>query len=828
MTKLGNITSLQPLSAPNRAGQTKPHIQSLHRQSGGVIVLILAFAAVLSVGLIMIYNTTQQVVAKRELVNAADASAYSGAAIIAQGLNYTASTNRAILANNALVGQMMSIRSTLAMSEWYWKSNSRMWKAFAALVQWVPYLGSFMEIVSEGFTVFSKVMGQSIHVMRNLAELLQVTSTAAINLTNTALYLSQQVHLADSLVMFSVHMRTIAAENAPNARVDEAYYNTFFGPVVTAGTLAANLKLKIRKNEQTFDDLDKNKKDEYLNYVTEVNRNVHTAAYVGGRSLMPNAVSLWIAPPGCNLGEEYLNSPNYAPAAGLNPIGDVLVDAINLLKPLVGMIGEKYFCMHERQGGAELVQLSNGRMAWLSADAIAVNVPLLPPDMIEGVRLTNLPMASGGAMSFGESTPGKNQQTLDKFKAYITKNEPGHFRNGNYLGHQVALPADCVEYMVPGSNPDMRAISLDTRTSGNCAVLASGLEDKSRNKGLWAGNLSEATERLFEDTPELKVGQAAIKAAIMAQLQTILGKVESEMTSVYENVREEVTPDFSGVTAPPPPGVSSCTNCASASMANVSKARDAGTGFLNSNLVTAKNLYKQKLKAFALSSLDPNKLKFNDSQFLRDLAKEPPSLDDEDGPGIGKIAREKIRGHMGDYLAGFLINFLQMETNDGVELPGKGAMNSFFNFFSDGLPPAFWDVRITDSNQGESTEVKDLVSSDDEPNHYHQQRYNLGPVVYMPLTQKPPKLRVFSPPTKEGTEIASYEESGGKFLRAMGKARIFFRQPSDQWMNRYKVVVTKSLLLPFWQVRNEGMSYVEKWTLLAMQGLGSTLIASDD
>ena len=122
----------------------------------------------------------------------------------------------------------------------------------------------------------------------------------------------------------------------------------------------------------------------------------------------------------------------------------------------------------------------------------------------------------------------------------------------------------------------------------------------------------------------------------------------------------------------------------------------------------------------------------------------------------------------------------------------------------------------------------DLVSSDDEPNHYHQQRYNLGPVVYMPLTQKPPKLRVFSPPTKEGTEIASYEESGGKFLRAMGKARIFFRQPSDQWMNRYKVVVTKSLLLPFWQVRNEGMSYVEKWTLLAMQGLGSTLIASDD
>lgn len=78
--------------------------------SGQVLVVVLAFLAILGAGLFSIYNTAQLTTAKRQLVNAADASAYSGASIIAQGLNYTAYTNRAMLANNAMIGHQCSMR----------------------------------------------------------------------------------------------------------------------------------------------------------------------------------------------------------------------------------------------------------------------------------------------------------------------------------------------------------------------------------------------------------------------------------------------------------------------------------------------------------------------------------------------------------------------------------------------------------------------------------------------------------------------------------------------------------------------------------------------
>jgi hypothetical protein len=56
-------------------------------------------------------------------------------------------------------------------------------------------------------------------------------------------------------------------------------------------------------------------------------------------------------------------------------------------------------------------------------------------------------------------------------------------------------------------------------------------------------------------------------------------------------------------------------------------------------------------------------------------------------------------------------------------------------------------------------------------------------------------------------------------IHFMGKARIFYRQPADKWMPRYKTVQLSNLYLPFWQVRNEGLSYEEKFSLLAIGGI---------
>ena len=214
MTYSIRIPPLQGFLPSSHHQQTKLPIQSSLRQSGVANVLVLAFATVLSVGLASIYYTTQQAVAKRELVNAADAGAYSGATIIAQGLNYTASTNRAILANNALIGQMVSITSTLKMSTWYWRNTAKMWRAFGSMVKLFPFIGTYISAGAQGFSYFSKYWGKGLEGPLMLANVLTQASTAAVGVTNLALFASQQVHLADSLVMYEPHMVKIAKSNA--------------------------------------------------------------------------------------------------------------------------------------------------------------------------------------------------------------------------------------------------------------------------------------------------------------------------------------------------------------------------------------------------------------------------------------------------------------------------------------------------------------------------------------------------------------------------------------------------------------------------------------
>jgi hypothetical protein len=813
---------------------TKPRTQSLRGQFGGTLVLVLAFAAVLSVGLLMIYNTSQQLVAKRELVNAADAAAYSGATVIAQGLNYTAYTNRAILANHALVGQMMSIRSTLAMSHWYWKSNQKMWKAFSMMTKWIPIVGTFLGATGDAFSYFAKYWSYPVYGMQKVAEYLSNISQAAIALTNGALFVSQQLHLADSAVMFAVHMKDIAIDNAPGAELDPLMTTTLFGPAATVAGVALDFKMKFRKSEQTFDDPEKNKNDEYLNYVTETNRNVATPAYLGGRSLIPNAVSLWIAPPGCNVGEEYLMTPNFNPSMNVFPVvpgspnspeTDLAIEMITQLKNIIALVGEKYFCMHERGGGAELVQLKGGRFAWMSVDVMNVTIPLLSdlPDIIKGVSLANIPMAGGGAMSFGEDNPTKQMETIIEFKNYITStNTSGGELKGKYLGHQVALPADCVEFMVPGLDPDMRAVSTDMRISGRCAVLASGFEHNQVNRGLWATNLEAAAGRVMldHDAP-LIPNPGDVGAEIVSGLQLIFQNALNDYKTALTDAVTPAQPDLTGILNPPPAGVSNNTNTASASMGNTTRMDSLGSAS-KGKFSSMKASAKANLSSMIFNNLDPRRLGINFQGVAAAAAQIPPGADENEYVSIGMRARDAIRDYVASRLnTNPLIDFLQMPINDPIELPHP-KLNSLVRFFGDGLPPYFWDVRVIDLNQGRNALVeKDLTYTDDEPNNYHQRMYNLGPVVYTPLLLAPPSVKVFKVPKTTTTTLASYETGGGSTLRAIGKARIFFRQPSDQWMNRYKVRVNKSLLLPFWQVRNESLSYVEKWTLLSLQGLAS-------
>ncbi|MEF7615642.1 pilus assembly protein TadG-related protein [Aquincola sp. MAHUQ-54] len=88
-----------------------PGIRSRQRQKGqalvyGIFVLVGGLAA-----LFFLFNTGQLSREKTKLVNTADAVAYSAGVMHARALNFDAYTNRALVANEVLVAQMVSISS---------------------------------------------------------------------------------------------------------------------------------------------------------------------------------------------------------------------------------------------------------------------------------------------------------------------------------------------------------------------------------------------------------------------------------------------------------------------------------------------------------------------------------------------------------------------------------------------------------------------------------------------------------------------------------------------------------------------------------------------
>ena len=85
------------------------------KQSGQAIILILLLTLAGLVGGVALFSTGILTSEKMQLQNAADASAYSVSVIEARDLNFTAYMNRAMVANEVGIGQMVSMYSWINM-----------------------------------------------------------------------------------------------------------------------------------------------------------------------------------------------------------------------------------------------------------------------------------------------------------------------------------------------------------------------------------------------------------------------------------------------------------------------------------------------------------------------------------------------------------------------------------------------------------------------------------------------------------------------------------------------------------------------------------------
>lgn len=112
------------------------------RQSGQIAPLALFGVLIAGAVLVTMFNTGQRITEQSQVVNAADAAAYSGAVWTARHLNFMAYSNRAMVANHVAVGHLVSYVSWIRYVHDSIESIDR-------ITQFIPYVGQYVDAVEQ-------------------------------------------------------------------------------------------------------------------------------------------------------------------------------------------------------------------------------------------------------------------------------------------------------------------------------------------------------------------------------------------------------------------------------------------------------------------------------------------------------------------------------------------------------------------------------------------------------------------------------------------------------------------------------------------------------
>lgn len=171
------------------------------RQIGQALLVLVALLATLSLALVTLFDSGQLVIRRAQLANVADAAVLSAAVAEARGLNFAASMNRAMVANEAAIAQSVSLRS--------WSSYMReLLGNVGAVTRWVPYLGPAAETLSRSWLGFDRALQPSL-----------VGAEAAFALAIPALSAAQRVMIESSGLAAADVLQRSLTENGARIRL---------------------------------------------------------------------------------------------------------------------------------------------------------------------------------------------------------------------------------------------------------------------------------------------------------------------------------------------------------------------------------------------------------------------------------------------------------------------------------------------------------------------------------------------------------------------------------------------------------------------------------
>lgn len=205
-------------------------MRRFHHTRGQAAVFVLLFLGVMTLSLLFVYKAGKVTTERMQVQNAADAVAYSVSTIEARDLNFMAYTNRAMIANEVAIGQMIGLASWL----FNWKSYSAYLNAYRLyfmdpLVSAVS-LGTATVPFQNAFKAATKLIFETSAnaVLTFLKPIINVATTILHNVNKAFSYAQTGFHYTTIIYTIGATLpdnpimpNSILEDNAPNATTSD-------------------------------------------------------------------------------------------------------------------------------------------------------------------------------------------------------------------------------------------------------------------------------------------------------------------------------------------------------------------------------------------------------------------------------------------------------------------------------------------------------------------------------------------------------------------------------------------------------------------------------
>jgi len=187
--------------------------QRFRNQQGQASILVLALIGVVLLSLIFLYQSGKITSEKMQLQNAADAAAYGAATLEARHLNFCAYTNRAMVANEVAVGQLVGLVSLSSEIESFGEYLQVYAEAVEIATAWLYAIVTVGDVIAGIIDVILELMVGAGEVIEGVGEALnkaiEAISSVLIGLlsaNNEVLSLSQPAYRMATMALVTTNL----------------------------------------------------------------------------------------------------------------------------------------------------------------------------------------------------------------------------------------------------------------------------------------------------------------------------------------------------------------------------------------------------------------------------------------------------------------------------------------------------------------------------------------------------------------------------------------------------------------------------------------------